>query len=304
MVERWAAIVDKIEIRDVSETVDLHQCEAIQEEAWGYGDREMVPASQFRAVQQAAGMVLGAYRDDLMLGFAYGFLARDPDHGKGRLGGAGSQGSLGLHSHMVAVRPEHQSSGIGRKLKWAQREWCLARDLSWMHWTFDPIQAKNARLNLHHLGGYSERYLVDFYGVLGGRLSGSQPSDRLLVQWDLDAPEVVARAQHFATGLPLADPEPTHASVLLGASDSGWPALAAMDSSRFPSVVSIAVPTDATALLRDDPEHARAWRLAVREAMVGALHGGFRVTGFAEGAFILQHQHLGQPAGKTKPTRM
>ena len=57
---------------------------------------------------------------------------------------------LHLHSHLAAVDPAHRGSGIGRALKRHQREWCLARGITTVSWTFDPLIHANARFNLHH----------------------------------------------------------------------------------------------------------------------------------------------------------
>src|SRR5208282_2978981 len=66
-------------------------------------------------------------------------------------------------------------------------------------WTFDPLQIKNAFLNIHRLGAIASAYLVDFYGVSSSRLQGGLPTDRLLAEWELDSPRVEAIfAQHPA----------------------------------------------------------------------------------------------------------
>lgn len=299
-----------IVIEEITDTTGLRACEAIQAEAWGYGALETVPASQFKAVQAAAGMVLGAYRGDQVLGFAYGFLARDTDRIRRADPGDPDPGALGLHSHMVAVRPGWQGKGIGRLLKWAQRDWCLERGLNWMHWTFDPIQAKNARLNMHHLGGWCRRYFVDFYGVIGGDLSGEQATDRLLVEWDLLDPGVAARARAFKEGASVRDGVPSGRDVappsgsapLLGTTEDGSPrpgrlpqGVAALAEKGRAVRLTVDVPRDATRLLRERPAQADAWRLAVRDAMLGALEQGYVVRGFETGTYLLE-----PPAADTK----
>lgn len=275
-------------VREVVDTEDLHECEAIQVEAWGYGDLETVPASQLRAVQQAAGMVLGAYRGDLMVGFAYGFLARDLERMQRADEGDNDPRAVGLHSHLVAVRPGLQGTGVGRSLKWGQRQWCLERGLEWMHWTFDPLQVKNARLNLHHLGGSSRTYLVDFYGVISGPLSGDQATDRLLLEWDLRSPAVVERATRFVSGQPPEDVPRPPGHHLLALAPDGSPDVRDLPTSTPPDVLMVDAPHDITRLFHEEPDRAASWRLAVRDAMVAALGRGYRVTSFAQGAYVLE----------------
>ncbi len=339
-------------VREVRTIEEMRACEAVQLEVWGFEDREIVPAAHLRAVHHAGGVVLGGFAQDRIVGFAYGFPARAlHPHEEG----------VGLHSHMVAVRPAYQRSGVGRQLKWAQRAWCLEQGMGWITWTFDPIQAKNARLNFHHLGVRSYAYLVDFYGLLESALSGRQPTDRLLALWDLRDEGVARRAAAFERGVHTtalvdaavpgrnwdgaagrgdvgaglvrdavvtADPEElaaasgslqggslqgeagegeadtgeadageAHAGARAGGGGQRWLVSEGIDGRprRGPLeegapaavVLRVAVPKDATALLRDDPETARTWRLAVRGAMVRALGNGYGVDGFEDGAYRL-----------------
>ncbi|MCW5818261.1 MAG: GNAT family N-acetyltransferase, partial [Trueperaceae bacterium] len=172
-------------LRELTSHADLHEVERIQREVWGLDDLEVVPNSQLRAALHAGGQLGGAFLEDALVGFSYGFLASP--HGRLMVG-------PGLHSHMAAVRPGARGRGVGRALKWQQRAWCLERGIEWMTWTFDPLQARNANLNLRHLGAVGVDYLVDFYGPMGGPLGGGR-SDRLLALWMLTGQRVTARAE-------------------------------------------------------------------------------------------------------------
>jgi predicted GNAT superfamily acetyltransferase len=96
-----------------------------------------------------------------------------------------------LHSHMAAVLPEFSDLGIGRKLKLAQREDALARGISLVEWTFDPLQTKNAYFNICRLGAVARRYLTDVYGSTSSPLHAGLPTDRLVAEWDLRSQRVV-----------------------------------------------------------------------------------------------------------------
>lgn len=272
-----------VEVREPRGMDELRALEALQLEVWGFETREVVPAAHFRAVQHAGGMVLGAFAQGRLAGFAYAFPALP--HGAW-------QGGTGLHSHMVAVRPAFRGSGVGRRLKWAQRTWCLARGIDWITWTFDPIQARNARLNFHHLGVRSREYLVDFYGSMAGALGGNQATDRLLAFWDLGAGEVSQRAERFAVGL---GPEPAplpRAPWVLERSESGEPlARPAVDGA---TALRVAVPEDATRLFGSEPEAAARWRHAVRDAMAPRVGHGYVVTAFEGGAYLLEKENAGK----------
>lgn len=266
-----------IVVREVEGMEGLRSVEAVQLEVWGFEALEAVPAAQLRAVQHAGGMVLGAFVRGRMAGFAYGFAALP--HGPW-------EHDIGLHSHMVAVRPAFQASGVGRRLKWAQRDWCLERGIPWITWTFDPMQARNARLNFHHLGVRSREYLVDFYGVMPGALGGNQASDRLLVFWDLRSRQVGKLAERFAAGL---GPEPAPSPL------GGWILERAPDGEPVPRpdvpaapVLRVAVPADAARLLSSEPEIAFRWRHALRDALAPRVGHGFIVAAFEDGAYLLE----------------
>jgi len=93
---------------------------------------------------------------------------------------------------MLAVRDDYRNRGLGTRLKMAQRQEALERGIQLMEWTFDPLEIKNAYLNLRKLGATAHRYEVDFYGVSSSRLQGGLPTDRLVAEWQLDSPRIEA----------------------------------------------------------------------------------------------------------------
>lgn len=168
-------------IRLIDEMDELAAVERLQRDVWGLDDLDIVPAAQLKASIHAGGHLIGAFRGSHLVGFAYAIVATA--HGRGMSG-------VGLHSHMVAVSQSERGAGVGRSLKWFQRRLALEQGLPWITWTFDPLQAKNAKLNLKHLAAECHDYLVDFYGAMPGPLGGGQASDRLLALWLLDSPQV------------------------------------------------------------------------------------------------------------------
>src|SRR5205807_6359307 len=123
------------------------------------------------------GQVIGAFDGDLVIGFAMAF----PGYKAGR---------PYLHSHMLAVLPEYRNAGLGRRLKLAQRQEALSRGFDLMEWTFDPLEIKNAHLNIVRLGAIARRYQPDFYGPSSSPLQGGLPTDRLYAEWWLRSPRV------------------------------------------------------------------------------------------------------------------
>ena len=122
-----------------------------------------------------------------------------------------------LHSHMLAVRDGYRNRGLGAQLKLKQRDEALSRGIRHMEWTFDPLEIKNAFLNIHKLGAVVCAYFVDFYGISSSRLQGGLPTDRLLAEWRLDSPRVTAALQGS-----LASPRIIEEQIVVPASIYDW----------------------------------------------------------------------------------
>jgi predicted GNAT superfamily acetyltransferase len=257
-------------IRPIDAIEDLHACEAIAKVVWQVDDREIVPASHLRAIQHAGGLAAGAFDGGRLVGFVIGVLAR---HAPAE--------PTGLHSHLMGVLPEYRRAGVGRALKRFQRAWCLERDLPWVTWTFDPLQATHARRNLEQLGAEAVAYHADFYGRLGGVQFGSLPTDRLVARWQLAAPRVVRLAAGEGP-----DPAPAPAPAALATAQDGGPGTPRSDLDL--PAVRVEVPADFAPLLYHDPARAQAWRLAVRAAMEAYMARGYRARRFLDGGYRLE----------------
>jgi predicted GNAT superfamily acetyltransferase len=275
-----------VEIHPLVTMEMLRACERLQLQVWGYDDLEVVPAAQMRAALHAGALVAGAFVGRELVGFAYGFPALPHEDG---LRGPG------LHSHMMAVVPEARGLGAGRRLKWYQRRWCVEHGMDWATWTFDPLQARNARLNLHHLGAVVHEYQVDFYGVLGGALSGDLPTDRFVAIWDLTGPHVRAAAARdpFAAAFRLPEDGAATPAAQGPAADAAW-ALRRDETADDPcapmlgvdaGAVWTAVPRDVNGLRRASPPRVLAWAEALRAAAVDLVARGYEVDAFVEGAY-------------------
>jgi predicted GNAT superfamily acetyltransferase len=159
---------------------ELQSCVDLQIAVWGYGETDVVPRKMFLLADRIGGQVIGAI-DDSIGGRIIGFAMALPGYRNGR---------AYLHSHMLAVLPEYRNHGLGRRLKLAQRDDALARGIELMEWTFDPLEIKNAHLNIARLGAICRRYQPDFYGPSSSPLQGGLPTDRLYAEWWLSSPRV------------------------------------------------------------------------------------------------------------------
>ena len=221
---------------------------ALAERVWGAPPVTLPIA---RAQTFAGWYVSVALDDDTPIGMCAGFVGvHDP----------AERPDLHLHSHLAAVDPTARGQGIGRALKRHQREWCLDRGIEHVSWTFDPLVRENARFNLHHLGAVGDRYLVNLYGEMDDDINRGQPSDRLLVWWDLTS----ERTMRALDG-PLPTPDPSPGGV--------------------------ATPERIAAMRAHDPEAALRWRLDVRTAMVEAFDAGLRPTAVdADGNYVFTRE--------------
>ncbi len=168
---------DAIVIRRCQGLEELRTCVALQKEIWNFTDDELVPLRMFVVAEKVGGQVMGAFDGKEMIGFALSVPGTRSGH-------------LYLHSHMLAVRKEHRNSGMGRRLKLLQREDALSRGIELIEWTYDPLEIKNAYLNIEKLGAVSRRYNINQYGITSSPLQGGLPSDRLIAEWWLKSKRV------------------------------------------------------------------------------------------------------------------
>lgn len=258
-----------LELRELTQVAELRLCEAVQRAVWGGDELEVTSASQLRAAVHAGGLVAGAFEGGTLLGFVFGF----PSYTR-----EGDRWAVGQHSHLLAVRPEARGRGVGGRLKWFQRAWCLERGVTHVTWTFDPLQARNARLNLEHLGAVAARYYPDFYGPLGG-LNGAGPTDRLLAVWPLTAPQVAALAEGRGREAP-----DEGGTTVLEVGPEGQPLL--HERTERAHTVRLELPQSVN--LQERPEEALEWRLALRQTLQPLLEDGFLASRFVRGAYLLE----------------
>jgi predicted GNAT superfamily acetyltransferase len=209
------AHMGSIEIRACEGLDELEACVRLQVETWGYDAGDVIPRRAFLVAQKIGGQVLGAFEKAgnreqgigrAKQGIEGGPVLGSPEELVGfafSLPGVKSKQGIALpylHSHMLAVKDAYRNRGIGVELKLAQRIEALARGIRRMEWTFDPLEIKNAFINIHRLGAIVSSYRENFYGLSSSRLQGGLQTDRLLAEWYLDSPRVSSRAEGHPAG--------------------------------------------------------------------------------------------------------
>jgi predicted GNAT superfamily acetyltransferase len=168
-----------IVIRKCESLAEFHSCVDLQREIWGEADLEVEPATMFVVAAHTGGEVLGAFDGKRLVGYTLAVVGlRD--------------GAPYLHSHMTGVHGEYRDRGVGRMLKLFQRNEALGRGIRVVQWTFDPLELRNAHFNLNKLGAICRKYHPNMYGVTTSPLHRELPTDRLLVEWQLDSARAVA----------------------------------------------------------------------------------------------------------------
>lgn len=251
-------------IREPATQEEFDQLTELQKKVWGFDDLEVAPADLLSLHSFLGGVVLAAYdKSETPIAFCYSFY--------------GVEEGIHMHwSHMLAVLPDYRGIGLGKALKWEQRNIILSQGVNVCKWTFDPLEILNTRLNLVTLGAISNTYKINVYGESSGFIHTGLPTDRLVANWILDSERVQAAYR-------------------------GSPQKVVVDLSEIPRVIStkpkdklfepvkvnldlndqyLACPVihGVQHIKNDEPELALNWRMATREVFVHYFSRGYQLV--------------------------
>lgn len=229
-----------IEIKELKTLAELEKVAEIEDKVWGM---PALPTHQTLTSVKNGGIVLGAYDGDTLIGFSYGF----PGF---------VNGEIYLCSHMLGIDEVYRSRKIGEQLKWKQRDVALNKGYTKMHWTFDPLQTRNAYLNLSKLNGICDTYIENAYGDMKDGINKGVPSDRFEVHWHLTSPHVEEKIEVNVD----------HAVLINTTSiEYGLPKfLTSIDSDYTADVYALDVPMDFQNLKQSNHKAALEWRYKTR----------------------------------------
>jgi chorismate synthase len=255
-----------IAIRSLETQDEYEACVELQRATWGDDFRELVTPAMLQIAQKVGGIGTGAFLGARLVGFVFGLTGV-------------RAGSLVHWSHMLAVAEPYRDQGIGRRLKDHQRAQLRALGVGRMLWTFDPLVARNAHLNLQRLGARVVAYVRDMYGETPMSKTASViGTDRFVIEWELTG-ERGTRC-----------PPPPEAAL------TDAPLIATVDD-PLPSVgtVRVAVPNDIQDLKARDPDAAQAWRAQTRRAFEHYLGQRYVITAFHRQSGALPWYRLDRP---------
>lgn len=267
-----------IEIRPLDTLDDFIQVEDVQRVTWRDSETQIVPRHVINVTAHSGGAVIGAFDGQRLIGFVFSFIGTDGSDPR-----RPAMTQLKHCSHMLAVLPEYHGHDIGLALKLAQREFVNTQGVRLITWTFDPLESKNAKLNISRLGAIVTTYVNDAYGEMVDGLNLGLPSDRLLAEWWITSPRVRERLEGGRAALVLSTFLETGAPIVNASSTAPDDGLArppehlTMPAGMF---ALVEVPFDFQALKAYDGVLGRAWRFNVRDAFCALFEAGYMVTDF------------------------
>ena len=231
-----------ISIRPLTSLPDQDLGRMIFDHTWAMDAGTEITPNLLQAMIHSGAYLSGAFIDGNCVGAAFAFPA--------------TTGGLHLHSHMTAVIDKFRDKGIGHALKIDQYKWAKQNNYKEITWTFDPLVARNAKLNILKLGVDISAYYPNFYGDMPDELNAGDESDRVMASL-----KVVGDAPTPRTAISAPDK----------------------------SAVLISIPSDIVAIrVKDIAENLR-WRRSVRDEFVSVLARGGKVVGFsANNEYVVQ----------------
>lgn len=263
-----------IVIRPLAGAAERQACVRLQEATWGDGFVDRVPSSILMIAQETGGVASGAFLGDRLVGFVFGI--------------SGFRDGRRAHwSDMLAVAPDHRDRGIGYRLKLHQRELLLANRVKTAFWTFDPLVARNAYLNLRRLGAVTRTYKRDLYGRSSSPLHADIGTDRLLAEWWIASDRV---EQSLAGRRPAPDPGAVRTTLNPPASADGpRPSPGTRIEPPAGDPCELVVPADIQRVKVADPDLGRAWRENVRAAFEAGFAAGYEATDVVRGDALARY---------------
>ena len=270
---------DTITIRPVESQADLRRLETLQIEIWQMDEMEVVPARTMHAIAYNGGLLLGAYDGQDLVGFIFAVVGTV--QGLEQRIDQVAAARLQLYSTIMGVLPAYQGREIGYRLKLAQREFALRQGLRLVTWTYDPLESRNAWLNIGKFGAVCHQYLRDFHGEQGGINAGLN-TDRFYVEWWVTGNRARSRVGRGKRPLTY-DQLIAGRAVLVNEADfqGDLPIPPATFAESATNIILVEIPHNFQAVKQADMDLARAWRAHTRVLFEHYFEHKYLVTDFA-----------------------
>lgn len=252
-------------IRPLKSADDYRACLRLQKETWGEAFTECVPPSLLMVGQKLGGLSAGAFSSGgELLGFVFGLTGV-------------KDGRLVHWSDMLAVKPAARDLGLGKRLKLYQRQHCLELGIETIYWTYDPLEARNAHLNINKLGANIDEYVPDMYVSSDSVLHRGLAMDRFVVAWRIAG----ARVEEALAGRrAFQHPAFVDAPIANTRLDSdGRPEPVDLPLPTEP-LVRVEIPEDIQQCKAESLQRGIAWRANTRRVFLQYLPNGYEVDAF------------------------
>lgn len=264
-------------IRPLETLTEFHAAEDLQRAVWPGPELEVTPAHVLTTAAHNGGLVLGAFDGGRLVGFVFGFLGTDESSST-----RPALARLKHCSHQLGVLPEYRDHGVGYRLKLAQRDFVTKQGIRLTTWTYDPLEARNARLNIARLGAVCRTYLRDVYGPMPDALNAGLPSDRFQVDWWVTSSRVKERLSGRRAALNLDSFTSAGCEILnpTTLAPDGLPRHPNRFANFAGMIALVEIPADFQAVKTRDLALALAWRQHTRDLFEAAFQSGYLVTDF------------------------
>ncbi len=267
----------KIDIRLLKAFDEMRVMVDLQKTYWGTSLESVIPAHMLFSIASYGGHVLAAFDGEKPVGMLVGFLGTHGEESE-----RPAMANLQFVSKRMVVLPEYRSHGLGFRLKLQQRQLSIQQGVRLVVWTFDPLMALNAHLNIRKLGAVCRQYLKDYYGTSSeGGLVTLGSSDRFMVEWWVTNRRVEERLYGSRQNITLPqylEAETPIVNLSSFADDMPTPAVRLEMPSGTLALVEI--PVDYSAMVARAPELAKQWRAHSREVFTELIRRGYIVTDF------------------------
>ncbi len=245
---------------------ELEPCERLQEAVWKCNKDDIIPSRFMRILCKHGGFAMGAFDGEIMIGFLFGVPASH-------------YGRPSQHSHMMAVLPEYRNHNIGFKLKTAQREEALSRNIDLITWAFDPLQSRNAHLNINKLGVIACSYDINLYGEeTSSKLHSGLGTDRLLAEWWLVSDKVKTIIDGQNQEAPKKQPAKGLNINRTKREEQGLLIPVGSDLTLTDDVLFLEIPDDIEEMKNSNIQIAHEWRKLVQKAFLHYFDAGYYVN--------------------------
>lgn len=253
-------------LRQLHTLEDYQACVALQKETWGENFSECVPPAILMVAQKVGGVTAGAFDDSgKLLGFVFGLTGV-------------KEGRLVHWSHMLAVREELRGQGLGKRLKLYQRELLLDLGIEVVYWTYDPLVARNAHLNLNKLAAKIHEYVPNMYiEDTGSELHSGVGMDRFVVEWFITDDRV---RQVILGQMPTVECNSAQAPVVNTKLREDGRSIPMEGELPAVPAVRVEIPFDIHKIQSESLELAVQWRASTRRAFLWYLDKEYKVETF------------------------